>query len=373
MILKIGLILGLHCVCAVCVCSGVLDVDLELLALLLGSQLPFAAQLLHKDSVLLLKTWAFWPAVILCYVMRYGDSTAEEIIGVIAVHAAGGCSLVNLATSPAAKLPWIWPMMLLALVISCAVLTSSHRDRWDLDRELLNLCAAWLVTTVTVLLVSELLQSHLECQKELENQRDYNQILLQAYQPFSQLATCCLRGCPSLFNVTSDSELQMKLMSANNPLVVRSSAEFDALFGRQMMGLSLDKAWVAHHLGRQQLKGIFCQDKPKEELNITFVDADGNLFECRVLFPKEVESTSEAPAPAQAPRASRARELVVGFCLVGAKRRPLERDLTATKSKSLPERKSPLRGSIVRLSKLPRSPRSKVSSSSQQPAPGSSK
>ena len=46
-----------------------------------------------------------------------------------------------------------------------AVLTSSHRDRWDLDRELLNLCAAWLVTTVTVLLVSELLQSHLECQK----------------------------------------------------------------------------------------------------------------------------------------------------------------------------------------------------------------
>ena len=49
--------------------------------------------------------------------------------------------------------------------------------------------------------------------QELENQRDYNQILLQAYQPFSQLATCCLRGCPSLFNVTSDSELQMKLMS----------------------------------------------------------------------------------------------------------------------------------------------------------------
>lgn len=343
MILKIGLILGLHSILAVCVCSGVLDVDLELLALLLGSQLPFAAQLLHKDSVLLLKTWAFWPAVILCYVMRYGDSTAEEIIGVIAVHAAGGC----------------------------AVLTSSHRDLWD--RELLNLCAAWLVTTVTVLLVSELLRSHLECQKELENQRDYNQILLQAYQPFSQLATCCLRGCPSLFNVTSDSELQMKLMSANNPVVVRSSAEFDALFGRQMMGLSLDKAWVAHHLGRQQLKGIFCQDKPKEELNITFVDADGNLFECRVLFPKEVESISEAPAPAQAPRASRARELVVGFCLVGAKRRPLERDLTATKSKSLPERKAPLRGSIVRLSKLPRSPRSKVSSSSQQPAPGSSK
>jgi hypothetical protein len=42
--------------------------------------------------------------------------------------------------------------------------------------------------------------------------------------------------------------------------------------------------------------------------------------------------------------------------LVGAKRRPLERDLTATKSKSLPERKSPLRGSIVRLSKLPRPP-----------------
>ena len=42
---------------------------------------------------------------------------------------------------------------------------------------------------------------------------------------------------------------------ANNPVVVRSSAEFDALFGRQMMGLSLDKAWVAHHLGRQQLKG----------------------------------------------------------------------------------------------------------------------
>jgi len=42
---------------------------------------------------------------------------------------------------------------------------------------------------------------------------------------------------------------------ANNPVVDRSSAEFDALFGRQMMGLSLDKAWVAHHLGRQQLKG----------------------------------------------------------------------------------------------------------------------
>jgi hypothetical protein len=32
------------------VCSGVLDVDLELLALLLGSQLPFAAQLLHKAA-----------------------------------------------------------------------------------------------------------------------------------------------------------------------------------------------------------------------------------------------------------------------------------------------------------------------------------
>ena len=37
----------------------------------------------------------------------------------------------------------------------------------------------------------------------------------------------------------------------------------------------------------QTAGGIFCQDKPKEELNITFVDADGNLFECRVLFPKE--------------------------------------------------------------------------------------
>ena len=49
-----------------------------------------------------------------------------------------------------------------------AVLTSSHHnlDLWDLwDRELLNLCAAWLVTTVTVLLVSELLWSHLDCQK----------------------------------------------------------------------------------------------------------------------------------------------------------------------------------------------------------------
>jgi len=32
----------------------------------------------------------------------------------------------------------------------------------------------------------------------------------------------------------------------------------------------------------QTAGGIFCQDKPKEELNITFVDADGNLFECRV-------------------------------------------------------------------------------------------
>ena len=35
-------------------------------------------------------------------------------------------SLVNLATSPAAKLPWIWPMMLLALVISCP-LESNHK------------------------------------------------------------------------------------------------------------------------------------------------------------------------------------------------------------------------------------------------------
>ena len=34
-----------------------------------------------------------------------------------------------------------------------------------LDRELLNLSAAWLVTTVVVLLVSEVLSSHLECQK----------------------------------------------------------------------------------------------------------------------------------------------------------------------------------------------------------------
>ena len=42
---------------------------------------------------------------------------------------------------------------------------------------------------------------------------------------------------------------------ANNPVVVRSSGEFDALFGRKMMGLSLDKAWVPHHTGRQQLKG----------------------------------------------------------------------------------------------------------------------
>jgi hypothetical protein len=32
------------------------------------------------------------------YVMRYGDSTAEEIIGVIAVHAAGGCDLEGLGS-----------------------------------------------------------------------------------------------------------------------------------------------------------------------------------------------------------------------------------------------------------------------------------
>lgn len=347
--------LGLHSILAVCVCTGVLDVDWELLALLLGSQLPVAAQLLQKDPVLLLKTWAFWPAAILCYVMVYGDCPAEQILGMMQVHLAGACCLVNLAMSPttatAMALPWIWPMALLALVISCyAVLTP--------DRELLNLSAAWLVTTVVVLLVSDVLRSHLECQKELETQRDYNQILLQS-MPFSQPATCCLRGCPSLVGRSvsrsvSPEELQMNLMSANNPVVVRSSGEFDALFGRKMMGLSLDKAWVPHHTGRQQLKGIFCHE-PKDELNITFVDVDGNLFECRVLFPKEVASPSEAPVPAS--RAS--RELMVGFCLVGTKRPRLDSN-AMTKSKSLPERKSPApRGSgIVRLSQLPRSPRS---------------
>eukprot|EP00435_Cladocopium_sp_Y103_P028909 s633_g7.t1 len=366
--------LGLHSFLAVCACSGVLEIDSELLALLVGSQLPVAAQLLQKDPVLwLLNNWALWPAAILGYVMSYGDSPAEQIIGVMAVHVGGGCSLVAGATSPA-KHPWkLWPMALLALVISCyAAITPIHQ--WD--SQLLNLCAAWLVTTVTLLLVSELLRSHLECQQELENQRDYNQILLQSL-PFSQVATCCLRGCPSLFNVTADSDLQMNLMSANNPVVVRSSPEFDALFGRHMMGLSLDKAWVAHHLGRQQLKGIFCQDKPKEELNITFVDADGNLFECRVLFPKEV-ATARSDPPSRT-----SRELVVGLCLVGSKRPRLDRDLTnaMVKSKSLPERKSPQRSTgstgstgsgIVRLSKLARqSPRRslKVSHQSDQSAP----
>ena len=53
--------------------------------------------------------------------------------------------------------------------------------------------------------------------QELETQRDYNQILLQS-MPFSQPATCCLRGCPSLVGRSvsrsvSPEELQMNLMS----------------------------------------------------------------------------------------------------------------------------------------------------------------
>ena len=38
-------------------------------------------------------------------------------------------------------------------------------------------------------------------------------------------------------------------------MVVQSSASFDELFGKYMQGLSLDKKCVAHHQGRQDLKG----------------------------------------------------------------------------------------------------------------------
>lgn len=87
-------------------------------------------------------------------------------------------------------------------------------------------------------------------------------------------------------------------------------------------------------------QGIFCPktDDHVDDLNITFIDANERLFECRVLPGDEDGSP---------------REVLVGFCLVGPKR---PADSTVVKSRSLPEKKSPPRSdraTVVRLNKLP--------------------
>lgn len=43
-------------------------------------------------------------------------------------------------------------------------------------------------------------------------EHDNNQVLRQSL-PFSKIATCRLRGCPSLFNLPAESDLQVSLMS----------------------------------------------------------------------------------------------------------------------------------------------------------------
>ena len=124
-------------------------------------------------------------------------------------------------------------------------------------------------------------------------------------------------------------------MSANNPVVVQSSASFDELFGKYMQGLSLDKKCVAHHQGRQDLKGLFCQEKHDKDLTVTFIDSEGNNFDCRVLVPAEMYKPNKDGSP-------KSRELLVGLSLMGQKRKRLELPETdrVVKSKSLPSRQS---------------------------------
>ncbi|CAE7867349.1 unnamed protein product [Symbiodinium microadriaticum] len=108
--------------------------------------------------------------------------------------------------------------------------------------------------------------------QDLQMEKEHNVNLLEA-----MFATARLRGCPSLFNGQSE----MDLMSANNTVVVKSSAKLDELFGKPMLGVSLDKSWVVHHAGRQKLKG-----------------GDGSRsrrFQ-RVEAEVELEATQEAPA-----------------------------------------------------------------------------
>ena len=46
------------------------------------------------------------------------------------------------------------------------------------------------------------------------------------------------------------------------------SMSIDRLFGKPMLGVSLDKSWVVHHAGRQKLKGLCSSQSPKA-LNTT--------------------------------------------------------------------------------------------------------
>jgi len=318
--------LALHSALTMCVFSGSCDMDNELLLLMLVNQLPLAASLFGAKATPCCRSFGLANALILCYVLGYADSPAEKILGVCAVHLGGFSGLAEV------KLAWrLWSLLLLAIVIAgfTAVVPCQF---WDMDL-LLCLCTAWVVTATTLVFISYLLDLYLQCRRDLEAERDYSQVLQESV-PFTKVATCRLRGCPSLYH-NLDEELKVQLMSANNPVVVQSSASFDELFGKYMQGLSLDKKCVAHHQGRQDLKGLFCQEKHDKDLTVTFIDSEGNDFDCRVLVPAEMYKPNKDGSP-------KSRELLVGLSLMGQKRKRLELPETdrVVKSKSLPSRQS---------------------------------
>jgi len=170
------------------------------------------------------------------------------------------------------------------------------------------LLATSLHVFLTLMIFGALLDACVSYFQELQMEKEHNVNVLEA-----MFATARLRGCPSLFNGQSE----MDIMSANNTVVVKSSAKLDELFGKPMLGASLDKSWVVHHAGRQKLKGLFCKDSVKSDgdLMITFSDVNGCEFLCQVAVPPQKPSERE--------RAS-GRELLVGFRRIGKKKPALE-------------------------------------------------
>ena len=63
--------------------------------------------------------------------------------------------------------------------------------------------------------------------------------------------------------------------------------------------------------------GLFCQEKHDKDLTVTFIDSEGNDFDCRVLVPAEMYKPNKDGSP-------KSRELLVGLSLMGQKRKRLE-------------------------------------------------
>lgn len=254
-------------------------------------------------------------AVLLAYTLLLSSSELDKTIGLLTVQLVCSCACLSALYLNAATFSergqalnswhrwlWCWPLILTTGVgIGCVLLCP------DTSR-LPALLATVLFVFLMLMIFGALLDACVSYFQDLQMEKEHNVNLLEA-----MFATARLRGCPSLFNGQSE----MDLMSANNTVVVKSSAKLDELFGKPMLGVSLDKSWVVHHAGRQKLKGLFCKDSVKSDgdLMITFSDVNGCEFLCQVAVPPQKPSERERGS---------GRELLVGFRLISKKKPAFE-------------------------------------------------